>query len=285
MRAVLYAQPQPGAANAKAVRFQAWAEGIRRSGDKVSFLTQSPHQFGDVVISWGIRDAMRAQGMGLHHIVFEVGFLGDRSKWLTVAHSALNGHGRPICPPIAGRGREWYGDLWPSRKGRTEHRNVLIMGQVAGDTALWPLTGGTDNSMNSRILYAQWLAGVVRLCHEQGREVLFRSHPQETAMTAHLPPGVHNADALGWSFEECCEWADVAVAFSSNALVLAYVRGVDVVPAHPQSLCWDVRSHLGQPRRHTPKQRVAWMDAVATHQWSLDEIADGTCWRALRQHL
>lgn len=76
-------------------------------------------------------------------------------------------------------------------------------------------------------------------------------------------------------------WA--LVTHTSAAANEAIIAGV---PAFTTGLCAAASmsnhdfAHIERPR--CPDGREAWAAAVAAHEWTLDEMANGTCWKALQ---
>lgn len=261
-----------------------WEKGIEACGDTWEYQMDAPNdQFADVSIGWGIYQQQQAQRWAYHRVILECGFLGDRTENLFVGIAGLNGSGALPGPVISGRGAQWYGDL-RERKPR-EHRRVIVLGQVPSDTNLHAFHGSAETQINA---YARWLASMCAQLASRGAEVGFRAHPRDPAnrdMLVSMIPFAHDFDKLGWSKEEIFEWADVALAFNSNGLVEAFMAGLDIMPAHPGSMCWDVRSNFGAPRHFTASEKQRWLDKVASYQWNHEEIANGAAWRYIVSNL
>ncbi len=89
--------------------------------------------------------------------------------------------------------------------------------------------------------------------------------------------------AAGPGFEADLKGAHALVTHSSSTAVKALIEGVPVFctascAASPMGLADLAR--IEAPRY--PKDREAWLRTLAANQWTRHEIADGTCWRALR---
>jgi len=255
-----------------------WQNGIRECGDSAVRISSDQKQYGDVCITWGPRVPDVAHLHAVHHLVMECGFLGDRRDNFFVGFSGLNGMGKPVAPVIQGAGQEWYGDLKPLPK-RVEHKNVVILGQVAKDANLIPLHASDDGRPQA---YREYLKRLASFLERRGCAVGFRGHPQDAVWTNMVAPDVFKFDEAGWDKEKVFEWADLAVAFSSNSLVEAFMAGIDVMPAHPGSMCWDVRSTVDQQAYFDDEQRRAWLDQVASSQFSSEDIRSGKAWARIR---
>jgi hypothetical protein len=264
-----------------------WKRGIEDRGDEWEL--ENPlesGQFGEAVISWGVRERYVAQQMGLARVVMECGFLGDRLDNWYVGMAGLNGMGHLPGPVIRGRGEPFHELLWPRRTGRLKHRTATILGQVPGDTNL--LAFGTSEPRQVEA-YGSWLRKLCPFLDSQGLEVGFRGHPKDLVYGFGLlgdeRSNVHDFNGLGWTKDEVFEWSDIVVAFNSNALVEAFCFGCDVLPANPGSMCWPVRSALGRPRRIAEREKMRWLDLVASYQWSTAEIQAGDAWRYVADNL
>jgi hypothetical protein len=280
LRIILYNQDFPGSTSLREERMQMWAEGIKDFGDRVEMVSGDPLQFGDVCITWGPRTVERAHQKALHHLVMECGFLGDRLDNFFVGFSGLNGMGRCPIPVRKGAGEQWYPLIAP-RRDRDEHRNVAIFGQVAKDASLIPLCA---DDMKRPEAYARYLQSVADHFERQGLAVGFRGHPMDPVWTDQVRPAVFSFDHEKWDKDRIMEWADIAFAFSSNALVEALLAGVDVLPAHPTSLCWDVRSAIDAQNRLSMDDMRAWVDMLASNQWSSAQIRSGEAWASIRPY-
>lgn len=262
-----------------------WKEGIDRDEcgewEEVQDGTLINNQFGDFCIAWGPRSTNQAQRLALRHVIMECGFLGERTfENFYVGYAGLNGFGYPVCPVVEGRGEQWYGMVKPAKKVE-RHQKILVLGQVAHDASLMPFSH-TEKARPEA--YKGWLSKVIERFHMQGKQVAFKPHPSDPIHSTHF---LRDDPRLAFRFNSLADafrWADLAVAFSSNSLVEAFMAGVDVMPLHPTSLTWDVRSDLDNPREVSHDERLRWVDKVATYQWSAEQIASGECWRAMVQH-
>lgn len=265
-----------------------WVEGLTAAGVPwEDYKPHQPSQFADVVVTWGIREAHLYGTRAFRHLVMECGFLGERVfENFYLGWWGLNGGGQLPGPVISGRGEPHYGALRPAREGRRTHRRVAILGQVHSDSSLFPLSTVPHANAHTKLPLdvVRWYEGVAKLCRLRNMEMAWRGHPSDPIYCNRSRP-VDALDANDWPKEQLWEWADVAVAFSSNSLLEAYMAGVDVVPAHPQAMVWPVRSELGFPNRHTMDERRAWLDRVASYQWSREEIASGAAWQYVVQGL
>ena len=272
MKAILYDRD-----NKTETSFALWKKSINLYDTDTGFYESSDQQFADVGISWGIRSSLKVQQMCLRHVVCEQGFLGNRQKNRYIGYAELTGMGKSICPhsQITGRGEEWYGELKPLKKKK---RNVVILGQVPGDSSLFPLCEGETN--NQVATYKLWMNNVISLLPKDEYEVRWKGHPYAPIPNNELRGDMKWFDNLSSAFD----WADIAVAFNSNSLVDAALAGLYVIPAHPGSLAWSIRSSIGDYRKLSDADRINWLDEVASYQWSMEEISSGKCWGHIRAY-
>ena len=122
---------------------------------------------------------------------------------------------------------------------------------------------------------ADWLADTVaRLGSATGRPIQVCHKPVATRS--------HNA-AAGAGFEAALAGAHALVTHSSSTAVKALIEGVPVFCTGPCAASPMGLADLARIEApHYPKDREAWLRVLAANQWTRDEIADGTCWRALR---
>lgn len=278
LKVILYDQDYPGSVELRKRRMGLWEQGVTACGDQVEYVRNDTKQFGDVCITWGPRTADRAHQKALHHLVMECGFFGDRLDNFFVGYSGLNGVGK--CPLVRANAGKPYYDLLKPQPKRERHQNVVIFGQVAQDANLLAMGAEGEGRV---YYYRDYLAKVADYFERNGLAVGFRGHPSDTVWTNMVRPNVFSFDEAGWDKARIFEWADLAFAFSSNSLVEAYCEGLDVIPAHPGSLCWDVRSAIHHQHYAGEAGRKMWVDYVASHQWSSREIASGEAWQVIRK--
>jgi hypothetical protein len=275
MKAVLVGHSMPKDEKLRHRLFGLWREAIEESGDTFERYHNLKDQFGEVAITWGIRQTDIAVRHAHYHVVMEYGFLGKRtSEDFYVGIGGLNGVGRPVSPPKKGRGSRFYELLQPSKTG--EPRRVLILGQVCGDTNL--IDFGSDNARRNRV--TGWLLKQANYWTCRGFEVAVKGHPYDPISASALRnSGFKPIDTL----DEAFEWGDVAVAYNSNSLVDAAVAGLLPVPAHPGSLTWPIRSSPTCFRVPTMAERRRWLDHVASHQWNVSEF--NQAWEEIKSHV
>jgi hypothetical protein len=258
---------------------EALARGIRAAGDELV----PPGERADCAIAkyWG--DALRLYELGHKNVlVCELGFLGDRRKWCHLAWDGLAGRGIHVAgperaPPVL--------ELWQARSAGY----ALLLGQVPDDWAVRLALKDTP--------YAWWIAETRRMLERHGFEVRYRKHP-ELAMLDPLPP----RPPSDWrrrrelrqtvaprrpTLREELAGARIAVTLNSTSAIEAVCLGVPTWTLDRRgSMAGAVSAELGgRWLSEEPPHRRAWVNRLARLQWSLEELADGTAWRALRDNL
>jgi hypothetical protein len=79
--------------------------------------------------------------------------------------------------------------------------------------------------------------------------------------------------------------AYAVVTHSSTAAIEALIAGVPAFTTGQESAVWDLTAHdlmqIDAPYYPSVEVRQSRIDAIAAHQWTLDEMARGDAWRAL----
>jgi hypothetical protein len=235
-------------------RLNALTRGIVANGDATVEVTQ----LADVAVASNWGDAIQLYSMGHRRVaICECGYLGNRNWWCSLSLDGLNGRG------IHAEGPERpEPELAPWRGARSGY--ALILGQVPDDWAVrvalkWP--------------YADWLRETTLDLDRRGYEVRFRQHPYEAqkdrTLTKQPPP----------LLEELAG-ARIAVTLNSTSAVEAVCAGVPTVVHDRGCMAWPVSAEYGSLAE--PSNRRAWVNRLARLQWSMDELGDGTAWRAIR---
>jgi len=125
---------------------------------------------------------------------------------------------------------------------------------------------------------ADWLADTVaRLGSATGRPIEVCHKP--------VAARAHNAAAAA-GFEAALAGAHALVTHSSSTAVKALIEGVPVFCTGPCAASPMGRADLARIEApHYPEDREAWLRVLAANQWTRQEMADGTCWRALRAQM
>lgn len=245
-------------ANTKA-RAIALLRGISAFGDTLVALGE-PAPVA-VASNWGM--ALELYKAGYERVALcECGYLGNRNYWCSLSLDGLNGRGihveGPERPPPA---------LEPWRGAREGY--ALLLGQIPEDWAV-------RVALKDRP-YADWMREATLVLERYGFTVRYRPHPEVSMRDLTLtkqPP----------SLREELDGARIAVTLNSTAAIEAICMGVPTVT-------WDRRGCMagavssecgGLWLKDEPPHRRAWVNRLARLQWNMEELADGSAWRAMR---
>lgn len=239
---------------------EALAAGFKKLGWDFTYLFQPKptEPLRDVVVTSGWNRHPAPANFGVNHLVLDCGYLGDRrGEDLSLGWFGLNGLARNP-EPIENRGLPFFKRCEPWTDRTTGP--ALVCGQVPTDRALFQVVRH----------YRDWLRKVCNQLDAAGVEVLFKPHPRKkikTPPTARLVSG-----PLRRVIQH--EQPTYCVGYSSNALVEAAVLGVYPVPGSPLALTWDIRTNFTlEPNK---ADREKWLDKVASQQFNLEEMSNGT---------
>lgn len=127
--------------------------------------------------------------------------------------------------------------------------------------------------------HRQW-CGLPATAWEQKARWLIGKHTVRPVVTR-WTVGEKNGAAARESFRRALDGVHAVVTWNSSAAVEAICAGVPAVvlgqsAASPMATPLE---EIERPRR--PEGRRRWAGVLAAQQWTLAELADGTCWRAL----
>lgn len=246
---------------------KAFIDGLKRHGEKGSWLNVANYEPSDLAVIWGVRHPHIIQGQrerGLDYLVMERGYFGDRMKCCSLGFNGLNGHAE-FCAENSPADR-WEKHGVEVKPWRTGGDYALVMGQVDGDQSV--------QGVDLPVWYCEVLQ---KLGEKTDAPIYFRPHPQ-----ARQRVGFSGFDGLKtWSLDEALGGAFVAVTYNSNSGVDAALAGIPVVAMNRGSMAWEVASRevdFG----HTP-DRAQWLNDLAHKQWTIEEIAAGDAWAHLQR--
>lgn len=245
----------------------AMQSGLARHGIGADIVAPDTLMAAGVAICWGWRKGAKYHRQGRDVLVMERGYLGDRFAWTSLGWNGLNGRARWPEPHDDGaRFEHNFGHLrreWP----RNDEGYALIVGQVQGDAAL----ADTD--------IQRWYTDAHQAMGRRGFKVAFRPHPEalkrghDIGPLAHLVIGGTLANALGN--------AAVAVTWNSNAGVEAVLAEIPTITCDDGAMARPVTAHGLAAELVTP-DRDDWLRRMAWRQWTIDEIASGHAWDAVK---
>ena len=241
-----------------------WLQHFKVAHGAAGHVKISPSPQARHVACWGWTVGKPLRDKGHEVLVFERGYLGNRSKWISVAWNGLNGRADFRLPErvTADRFNQHFA-LKPWKQGG---ECIIIAGQVRGDA-----------SLQGRDLTAWYEEMAVTLERLHGLPVFFKQHPASNGrpnkrFTPRLPEFEGNmADA--------CKVARCIVSWNSNAAVDAVISGCPAMAFDEGSMAWDVTSH--DPSQIITPPREDWAARLAWCQWTTEEIAAGAFWPRL----
>lgn len=251
--------------NHQIVWSDAFAEGLARHGVKCYRETPGVFRQADLAVMWSYRHTLlmeTARHNGCDCLIMERGYLGDRTESASLGYNGLNGRATFVYTgyPKA-RGEEYYPLVQPWRTGNDQY--YLICGQVLGDMSL---TECPD--------YPAWLATLPT--EYQGKPVLFRPHPVGLAYDVpheHTTGATLDADLAGAIAMWC---------WNSNSAVDALLAGVPVTVFDQGSVAWPYAAQ--DIKTLVYRDRLKMVDALASAQWKVAEIASGEAWEHLKHY-
>lgn len=215
-------------------------------------------------------------------IVLERGYL-DRENYHSAGLNGLNGRGDYKNKNSSDdRFKELKIDVEKWRDGGT---SVLVCGQVPWDSNVQHLNKGLKPLKRKESVsgYLGWLEKTIRKIRDNtDRPIVFRPHPLFTHKEWYRDS--LDKDVI-WSekpFEQDLENAFVCVAFNSNCLVDAILKGVPIFSFDEGSMVYDI-SNKSLKRINKPKKysRTQYLNNLAYTQWNLQELAEGKYFRHL----
>ena len=220
----------------------------------------------DLAVVWGHRQRRiqdRQRSKGLHYLVMERGYIGDRFQWTSLGFDGLNG--RAVFPAINDGMVRWNkhfaGYLKPWREQKTNIAIAVIMGQVPQDEAV--------KSIN----FFDWASNIAKSLEQTGFFPVLRAHPGAARME------IAGVRKLEGSLDDALNQAALAVTYNSNSGVDAVLAGVPTYAADPGSMVFELSAKnfcISRP------DRGAWCAKMAYTQWNTEEIENGEAWGALK---
>jgi hypothetical protein len=210
------------------------------------------------------------------------------------AFYGITAHLKLLIDAAAAGGRDWYyvdngyfrrGTFWRVTRQALQHGGVGTpdfqrLARLGVRIAPWRRGGrhllvcppGEAFCRLSGFDHRRWLAEVLdRLARHTDREIRIRVKP--TARTPALQP-------LAADLADC----HALVTHMSNAAVEALVAGVPVFATGPCAAAAMGLADLARIERPIhPEDRRQWAAVLAANQWTLQEMRDGTCWRAVSE--
>jgi len=219
----------------------------------------------DIEVVWGWRQKniiLRCKAENRPLLVMERGFVGDRlNKWSSAGFNGLNGRATfPKCQDDGERFYKYFGEFL-----KPWHRNgkyAVIMGQVEGDASIETVNIGS------------WYLDIAGKLKDAGFDTLFRPHPLSPGTRI---PGVKQAKG---SLRDVLDSAKLVATYNSNSGVDAALAGI---PVYVQDMAGSIAAPVASNRVEvTTPDRSQWCRDLAWKQWTMDQIANGDAWSALK---
>lgn len=247
-----------------------FAEGLRSHGIEPQITIGYNPSDCDLAVFWGhherARAIMEAQlSRGLHYLVMERGYFGDRFAWTSLGYDGHNGRA-DFCNTKSS------GDRWRRHRRRMKAWNpgneyILLIGQVPTDAAI--------AKINIEKWYDEtvtWLKDITDI------PIKFRPHP----MTMQPVP-IENPKATNRQLHRDIKNARCVVTFNSTFGVDSILAGIPVITVDQGSMVWSIASHdLADVTNPPMPERKQWAHDLAYCQWSKEEIESGIAWEHLK---
>lgn len=241
---------------------EAMCEGLKAIGVPFSYnKTMSQPVITRKISMWGwkVGREFREKGHGI--LVMEMGYIGDRKKYISLGWNGLNGHASfPEYPDDNGeRFRAIGGELRPWKEP-DDKKPVLILGQFKGDASLYGFDGDIE--------YSKWARELLK----RGERVLYRPHPESLK---HPTRSFHvrGAGISTGSLQQALDEAKYVIGWNSNSLLDAVLNGTPAVAMDKGSMVYELAGK-GIGDIITP-DRTEWAHRIAFTQWTLEEISTG----------
>lgn len=236
-------------------------EGLRNIGMDVRRLPYRAPTTDKTVLCWGWKQqiAERFARMKKNVLVLELGYIGDRTKHLSLGWNGLNGYAKFHEYPADNgeRFRAMGGELKPWKTGGDY---ILILGQVKGDASL----KGQD--------IMPWYQECARRAKEiYGVPVYYRPHPESVRRRGYDKiDGVKN---IGGTLQEAVAGALFTIAYNSNSCLDSILSGTPCFAGDKGTMAYDLcMKDIGEivrPDREEIVYNIAWC------QFTHDELRDG----------
>ena len=238
------------------------AEGLRKHGVVPEIAKPSKIAKCDLAITWGARNS-RARQSGLHNLIVERGYVGNRFHWTSLGLNGLNGRANFLNEnsPMDRWCKHFSAMMQPRRSAAGNY--VLVCGQVPGDMSL----------RIPNVNFVKWAGEVIERLNKIDKLVIFRPHPR----ALHALPLRGQYAQTKRTLEEDMAGAEYVVTFNSNSGVDAVLAGLPVTCDDMGSMVYrlagcDPTENPGYP---TQGELMRWASDIAYAQWSPEEIASG----------
>lgn len=215
----------------------------------------------NIIFCWGWkrRVAEKYRFLKRNVLVLELGYIGDRTKNISVGWNGLNGYAEfPEYPADKGeRFRSMGGVLKPWKTGG---EYILILGQVKGDA-----------SLKGKDIMPWYQECASRAKEVYGLPVYFRPHPESKRRRGY--ESVYGIENMDGTLQEGIDGALFTISYNSNSCLDSIMAGTPCYAGDMGTLVYDLCmkdiENIVKPDREKVIYEIAWK------QWTLEEIRTG----------
>ncbi len=248
--------------------YEAVRAGVVAAGDR--FVDSAVE--ASVCLTWNSYGgyARVAQGVvdrGGRHVVIENGYVARDRGYYLMERGGFNGRGEALYKNMPPDRWERLGET--IEPWRTDGEYVLVVGQRGGGYSELAMPNGWPENI------------LFRLRERTNLPLYYRPHPSRQRIPQRIPGGTLIVSSER-SLDDQIRRAWVVVGYTSSAMVRALQLGVPTVFCGPAFILGCISGqnlgHIENPVREDREQ--AFWD-LAWCQWHVNEIKDGTAWRAV----
>ena len=268
--------------------FNAFEQGVLNSGDEIV----NTYDEADAVVIWSILFAGAMRGNKEIYeqarkdrktiVVLEIGSLCRNRSWRVglggINRDAIFGHEIEVSE----NRKDKFPDMM--KPWKTGGEFVTIATQRPDSLQWYGLP-----SME------EWIDSRIRIVKDQtDMPIVIRPHPRDKLTNFHeifkrfdniyydtpQPTGYHDH----MNFSEILDRSAVVINHSTGPSIEAVLSGVPICTS-PSSLAWDMSSDLEDINNLKTPDRTKWFDMLTHTEWFVDEIAEGTPWKRLKNFL
>lgn len=231
----------------------------------------------DVAVVWGIEKKLlprtkirreiseRQKKHGGRVIVIEKGYI-KRDEYYSAGYDSQNGwadFNNYLSPPD----RRELLDLNIETNLNQKHReNILLCGQVPWDTSVQDIN------------YKSWCKDIIKAVRQKSdKKIIFRPHPLGPEMDECID-GIDDCElSINKSIDFDINRASCVLAYNSNSLVDAALKGVPVFAFNNGAMTWNIanKNLLKINNPNISSSSFQWLNDICYAQWTLQEMKSG----------
>lgn len=240
---------------------QAVYDGLESLGLKIDRLYSPPSNMRAVIICWGYKThiAQAYNRKGGDSLVIELGYIGERTKNLSIGWNGLNNLAEFPNIPID-NGERFYSHGGKIEPWKKDGKYILILGQVKGDASL----RGRD--------IMPWYIEQARKAREiYGLPVYYRPHPESVRRRGYNE--LEGVPEMKGTLQEAISGALFTISYNSNSSLDSIMAGVPSFIGDRGAMVYELGmkdiAKIEYPEREKVLYSLAWK------QWTLEEIRAG----------